>query len=61
MLDSSCFFHKCPNLNILESYQACNEGKVLMGNIKACKVIGIGNVKIRMFNGMIRELHQVKL
>ncbi|KAK9179751.1 hypothetical protein WN943_028956 [Citrus x changshan-huyou] len=35
-------------------------GKVLMGNNVSCKVIGIGSVRLKMSDGIIRELDNVR-
>ncbi|KAH9736371.1 hypothetical protein KPL71_018077 [Citrus sinensis] len=34
--------------------------KVLMGNNNVCNIVGIGSVKIKMFDGTIRSLHEVR-
>ena len=45
---------------MFETYQTCDGGKVLMGNNEAYKVMGIGSAKIKMFDGVVKELHQVR-
>ena len=41
------------------SYQSVDEGVVFMGNGIPCKTIGVGSIKIRMFDGIVRELMDV--
>ena len=37
-----------------------HKGVVLMGNNASCKVAGIGTVRIRMFDGVVRTLDDVR-
>ena len=37
-----------------------NKGAVLMGNNASCKVVGIGTFLIKMFDGVVRTLGDVK-
>ncbi|KAH9803501.1 hypothetical protein KPL71_001790 [Citrus sinensis] len=60
VLDSGCTFHMCPNRNYFTSYQSCDSGMVLMGNNSICKVVGIGTVSLKMFDGVVREITQVR-
>ena len=48
ILDSGC------------SYQSIDGGVVLMGNNISCKVIGIGTVQIKMHDGVVRTLTDVR-
>src|SRR3954464_14589736 len=47
----------CRNHN---TYQPCDGGSVLMGNDAACNIIGIGNIRMRMFDGQVRTLSNVR-
>ena len=60
ILDSSCTFHMTPNRVWFYTYEPIHKGVVLMGNKASCKVVGIGTVCIRMFNGVVRTLGDVK-
>ncbi|KAH9744862.1 hypothetical protein KPL70_003863 [Citrus sinensis] len=40
--------------------KAVDGGRVLMGNNNVCNIVGIGSVKIKMFDGTIRSLHEVR-
>ncbi|KAH9750945.1 Integrase catalytic domain-containing protein [Citrus sinensis] len=53
VLDSGCTFHMCPNRSYFTTYQPCDGGMVLMGNNSMCKVVGIGTVSLRMFDGCV--------
>ena len=41
------------------TYQPINDGNVLIGNNMPCKIIGIGLIKIRMHDDIVRTLSNV--
>ena len=41
------------------TYQLISGGEVLMGNNMTCKVMGIGTVRIKMYDGVVRILSNV--
>lgn len=43
-----------------DTYKLVNSGFVLMGNDTSCKVIGIGNIKVKMFDEIVKTLYNVK-
>ncbi|KAL5563946.1 hypothetical protein UlMin_033693 [Ulmus minor] len=60
ILDSGCTYHMCPHKEWFCTYQPCDVGTFLMGNDAICKVIGIGTVKIKMHDGLVRTLGNVR-
>ena len=42
------------------SYQPIDGDNVLMGNNMPCKTIGIGSIKIKMHDGIVRTLSNVR-
>ena len=50
----------CSHRNWLFSYQSLDEGIVFMGNGIPCKIVGVGSIRIRMFDGIVRELTDVR-
>lgn len=60
ILDSACSFHMSPNREWFDTYRSVNCGTVLMGNDATCNVIGIGTVKIKMFDGVVRTMGEVR-
>lgn len=48
------------NRSNFTSYQLCDSGMVLMSNNSICKVIGFKKVGLKMYDGMVRELTQVR-
>ncbi|KAH1090833.1 hypothetical protein J1N35_018090 [Gossypium stocksii] len=60
ILELGCSFHMCPNRKWFSTYSSV-EGRVLrMRNDSSSKVIGTGTIKIRMHNGTIRTLSDVR-
>ena len=49
-----------PKKDWFDTYKPYNGGMVQMGNDATCSVIGIGTVKIKMFDGVVRVLNNVK-
>ncbi|KAL6311694.1 hypothetical protein AAG906_006513 [Vitis piasezkii] len=47
-------------LNSFRFFYSRNSGSVLMGNDASCKVFGIGNIRIKMFDGVVRTLCDVR-
>jgi hypothetical protein len=50
----------CLNRLWLEMIKSYNAGIVLMGNYAMCKVIGMGAIKVRMFDEVVTSLTNVK-
>ena len=60
ILDSGCTYHMCPNRESFFEYKSIDGGKVLMGNDFSCRVIGIGRVAVRHFDGDVKILNNVR-
>ncbi|KAK2970311.1 hypothetical protein RJ640_017042 [Escallonia rubra] len=60
ILDTGCSYHMCPNRDWFATYRSLDGGKVLMRNDVACKVVGIGSIQIRMHDGIVRTLTDVR-
>ncbi len=61
ILDSACSFHMCCNKDWFSTYESVQSGDVVrMGDNIACEIVGIGSVQIRMHDGMIRTLTDVR-
>ena len=41
-------------------FKECNGGRVLLGNNKACRVLGIGKISVKMHDGYAGTLHEVR-
>ena len=60
LLDSGSSHHICPHKYWLYSYQTVNDGIIILGDNHSCKIVGVGSVKIKMFDGLIRTLTDVR-
>ncbi|KAG8501094.1 hypothetical protein CXB51_003171 [Gossypium anomalum] len=60
ILDSECSFHMCPNREWFSTHSSIEGGVVRMGNDSSSKVIGIGTIKIRIHDGKVRTLSDVR-
>ncbi|KAK3036784.1 hypothetical protein RJ639_030814 [Escallonia herrerae] len=60
ILDTGCSFHMCPNRDWFVTYRSFDGGKVVMGNDVAYKVVGIGSIQIKMHDGIVRTLTDVR-
>jgi hypothetical protein len=59
-LDSGASHHMCSHRNWFISYEYVDGGVVFMGNGIPCKIVGVGSIRIRMFDGIARELTNVR-
>ncbi|KAG8486271.1 hypothetical protein CXB51_019635 [Gossypium anomalum] len=59
ILDSGCTFHMSPNRDWFITYETVSKGVVLMGNNASCKITGVGTIKVKLFNGVVRTLSDV--
>ncbi|PKI73973.1 hypothetical protein CRG98_005590 [Punica granatum] len=50
----------CPNRDWFSTYKSFEGGVMLMRNNTTCKIVGIGTVQIRMHDGVIKTLSDVK-
>ena len=61
ILDSRYSFHMCPYKEWFDTYRECNVSIVWTCNDSSSKVlIGTGSIKMRMFDGVMRTLSNVK-
>jgi hypothetical protein len=58
VLDTTCTFHMFPK-RAITTYESVNGGSVLMRNDVACKIVGMGTIRIRMHDGIVRTLKNV--
>ncbi|KAG8492966.1 hypothetical protein CXB51_010297 [Gossypium anomalum] len=60
ILDSGCTFHMSPNRDWFTTYEIVSECVVLMGNNASCKIASVGTIKVKMFDGVVRTLSDVR-
>ncbi|KAG8490814.1 hypothetical protein CXB51_013991 [Gossypium anomalum] len=56
ILDSGCTFHMNPNRDWFTTYETVSEDVVLMGNNASYKIAGVGTIKVKMFDGVVKTL-----
>jgi len=59
-LDSGCTRHVCPKREWFSTYKPYDGGSVLLGNDIVFKTIGISNIHMRMFDGQVRTLMNLR-
>jgi hypothetical protein len=60
LLDSGASSHMCLHINWFSTYQSIDDGIVFMGNDFSCKIVGVGSVQIKMHDGTVRTLKDVR-
>ena len=60
LLDSGASHHMIPHRNWFSSYETVDGSSVFMGNNASCQTVGIDNVKIKMYDGTIKTLSDVR-
>ena len=60
ILDSSCTFQMTPNRDCFSTYEHVHKGIGSMYNNGSCKVASIEIVSIKMFDGVVRTLDDVR-
>ncbi|CAM8925753.1 unnamed protein product [Rhodiola kirilowii] len=60
VLDSGCSFHMCPNKHWFDGLAPTASENVYMGNNNVCKVMGIGNINLKLNNGKLVTLSKVR-
>lgn len=53
-------YYMTPHKNWFTTYQTADGGMVLLGNNTICKTVGIGTIRIRMHDGVVRTLTDVR-
>jgi hypothetical protein len=60
VLDSGASNHMCLHRNWFSTYQSIDDGFFFMGNDFYCKIVGVGSVQIKMHDGFVRTLTDVR-
>ena len=57
---NGCYLSRCPKREWFASFDKLNEGLMSFGNGHTCQIEEIGTIRIKLFDGMIRELKDVR-
>ncbi|WVZ23807.1 hypothetical protein V8G54_002351 [Vigna mungo] len=60
VMDSDCSYHMCLVKEFFENLDQKEHGNVLLGNNKACRVQGVGSVRLKMFDNREMVLQAVR-
>ncbi|KAL0315376.1 UNVERIFIED_CONTAM: hypothetical protein Sradi_5415800 [Sesamum radiatum] len=59
ILDSECSYHITSNREWFTSYRSGNSGSVYLGDDRCCNIVGIGEIRVKMYDGTVRTLSDV--
>ena len=59
-MDFICSYHMMPDKDWFDTYRLVNFGYVLMGNDASCRVVRIRNIGVKMLDGIIQTLCDVR-
>ena len=59
LLDSGASHHMFPDRNWFTSYENVNGSSVFMGHNVSCQIVGMGNIRIKMYDITVRTLTRV--
>jgi len=58
---NTCFtYHISPRRELFASFEELDGSLMFMGNDHTCRLIGKGTVRIRMYDGTLRELKEMR-
>ena len=61
MLDSACTYHYTSHREWFHTYDRSNDrGSASLGDDHPCLVVGVDTIRVRMYDGMVRTLSNVK-
>jgi len=60
IMDSGATWHMTPRREWFCSYEPISEGSVFMGNDQALEIVGIGAIKLKMFDGTVHTIQGVR-
>ncbi|KAH9792408.1 hypothetical protein KPL71_004103 [Citrus sinensis] len=60
ILDIGATYHLCPIKEWFTDFRNLKSSAVVMGNDQPCRIMGIGTIRLKMFDGMVRELKEVR-
>ncbi|GMI95059.1 hypothetical protein HRI_003175200 [Hibiscus trionum] len=60
ILDSGCSYHITPNKEWFSTYMSVNFGSVYLGDDRCCNIVGIGEVRNKIYDGTVRTLCDVR-
>nr|GEX07819.1 retrovirus-related Pol polyprotein from transposon TNT 1-94 [Tanacetum cinerariifolium] len=60
IVDSGCTFYMIPHRSWFTTYESFNGGNVYIGNHSTCPIIGKGTIQVKMHDGVVRTITEVR-
>ena len=60
LVDSEASHHMCLHRSSYHAYQSVDDGIIYMENNVTCKTVVIGSIRIKMYDGIVRTLTDVR-
>ncbi|KAH9689127.1 hypothetical protein KPL70_015374 [Citrus sinensis] len=60
ILDTRATYHLCPIKEWFTNFRNLKSGAVVMGNDQPCRTMGIGTIRLKIIDEMVRELKEVR-
>ncbi|XP_073137773.1 uncharacterized protein [Henckelia pumila] len=60
ILESGCTYHMSPRKDWFSDFKEAETGYVLLGNNESCKILGVGSIKLKMWDGSVKILSDVR-
>nr|GEW11025.1 retrovirus-related Pol polyprotein from transposon TNT 1-94 [Tanacetum cinerariifolium] len=60
IVDAGCTFYMIPHRSLFTTYESFNGGNVYMGNNSICPIIRLGNIQVKMYDGVVRTITGVR-
>ena len=59
-MNTGSTYHICPRRELFASFEELDGGLTSMGDDHTCRLFDKGTVRIKMYNGTMRELKEVR-
>ena len=60
LIDSGATWHMTSRREWFQQYELVSRGSVYMGDNHALEIVGIGTIKIKIYDGIIRTIQRVR-
>ena len=60
VMDFGCCYHMSSDKSLFNTYDAVEGGEVVTASRHHCRIAGVGTVRIRMYDGRVRKLTEVR-
>ena len=60
ILNTEATYHLCPIKTWFKDFRNLESDTIVMGNDQPCGIIGIGTIRYKIFDGMVRELKEIR-